>query len=63
MLNEKQLSDDIEEAFNFDSDKDVNPAEARKRQAEKIAAAIMKQFSSAVVTSQVAGNTATGTIK
>lgn len=57
-ITEAQLANLIKEAFDFDSDKDVNPAEARQRQANKIAAAV-SQF---VIgrTTTVTGTSATG---
>lgn len=39
-ITKQQLAQTIKEAFDYDSDREVNPAEARKRQADKIAQAI-----------------------
>lgn len=57
-ITEAQLANLIKDAFDADSDTQVNPAEARQRQAEKIANAI-KQY---VVGRQtvVTGSSATG---
>lgn len=57
-ITKAQLATLIKEAFDFDSDKEVNPAEARQRQADKIADAV-SQF---VIgrTTTVTGTSATG---
>lgn len=57
-ITEQQLSKILQDAFDFDSDKEVNPAEARKRLAEKIASGVA-QF---VIgrTTVVTGASATG---
>ncbi|MDQ8012046.1 MAG: hypothetical protein REI96_06340 [Flavobacterium nitrogenifigens] len=39
-ITKEQLAQKIEQAFNEDSDTQVNPADARKRQAQKIADAV-----------------------
>jgi hypothetical protein len=61
-LNEAQLAAEIKAAFDDESDIDVNPADARERQANKIAAAIIRQFIAADVNSVVSGAAATGKI-
>jgi hypothetical protein len=57
-ITKAQLANLIKEAFDFDSDKEVSPAEARQRQADKIADAV-SQF---VIgrTTTVTGTSATG---
>jgi hypothetical protein len=62
-INQIALANDIETAFNDESDKNVDPAAARKRQAVAIAAAIVKQLLAADVISVVAGASATGKIQ
>jgi len=57
-ITEQQLAEEIEAAFNNDSDKVVNPAEARNRQAKAIAAAIFKSMIGR--TTIVTGTSATG---
>ncbi|HMI04274.1 MAG TPA: hypothetical protein VK541_17430 [Pedobacter sp.] len=52
----------IKEAFDFESDKDVNPAEARERQAHKIALAIEVFVKSGQVNVIVAGTAGTGNV-
>lgn len=57
-ITKAQLANLIKEALDFDSDKEVNPADARQRQADKIADAV-SQF---VIgrTTTVTGTSATG---
>ena len=57
-ITEVQLANLIKEAFDFDSDKEVNPSEARQRQADKIADAV-SQFVIGRQTT-VTGTSATG---
>ncbi|MGY0034455.1 hypothetical protein [Pedobacter sp. NJ-S-72] len=59
-LNKEILKSAIKDAFDFDSDKDVNPAEARERQAQKIADAIDLFVRSGEVKTNVTGTSATG---
>lgn len=60
MLNTPALEQAIQEAFDFDSEVDVNPAEARARQARKIANAIEAFVKSGEVNTNVTGASATG---
>ena len=57
-ITKAQLANLIKEALDFDSDKVVNPAEARQRQADKIADAV-SQFVIGRQTT-VTGTTVTG---
>lgn len=57
-ITEQQLATLLQEAFDFDSDKEVNPAEARKRLAEKIASGVAKYIVGRTTT--VTGSSATG---
>lgn len=59
-LNKIALTQAIKDAFDFESEKDVNPAEARERQAQKIADAIDVFVKSGDVTTMVTGTSATG---
>lgn len=57
-ITEQQLAKVIQDAFDFDSDRDVNPAEARQRLAEKIAAGVAEYVVGRTTT--VTGSSATG---
>lgn len=57
-LTETQLADQIEAAFDAEADQVVNPEQARKRVAQKIAAAVA-QFTVGRTTT-VTGTSATG---
>lgn len=59
-LNKTLLAEEIEAAFNAESDKDVNPAEARKRQSVAIANAFDKYLKAGTVQVTVTGSSATG---
>jgi hypothetical protein len=63
-ITEQQLADLIEAAFDAESDTVVDPAGARRRQAEKIAAAV-KQFvvgrETVITGTSVSGGPVTGT--
>ncbi|WP_367867899.1 hypothetical protein [Pedobacter sp. WC2423] len=59
-LDKQTLKNSIKDLFDFDSDKDVNPVEARERQAQKLANAIEMYVKSGDVTTNVVGTSATG---
>jgi len=59
-LNKNLLAQAIREAFDAESDVQVDPAEARQRQAEKIANAIDSFIRSGTVQTTVTGTSATG---
>lgn len=59
-LNKTLLAQAIREAFDAESDVQVTPAEARQRQAEKIADAIDSFIRSGTVQTTVTGTSATG---
>lgn len=61
-LNKILLKEKIKQAFDFESDKDVDPAEARDRQAEKIANAIFDFVKGGDVATILSGTSATGGI-
>lgn len=59
MLNKESLANAIKAAFDAESDKEINPAEARARIANSIADAVFNFVTSATIT--VAGVTTAGT--
>lgn len=61
-LNKVALKAAIKEAFDFESEKDVNPAEARARQAEKLANAFEDYLKSGDVETIVTGTYGGGVI-
>ncbi|MOA24162.1 hypothetical protein D3C78_1448310 [compost metagenome] len=61
-LDKGKLADDLQEAFDFESDKDVNPAEARRRQAEKIANAFHTYITGGDVKTTVTGTSPSGAV-
>jgi hypothetical protein len=60
MLNKNELADKLQEAFDAESDKQVEPAEARRRQAVAIANAIHSYIIAGEVQTTVTGTSATG---
>jgi len=63
-ITKEQLAQQLKEAFDADSDSAVNPAEARQRQADKIAAAIFMAMigrETIVTGTSVTGGAVTGT--
>lgn len=62
-LNKTILKAAIKDALDYDSDKDVDPAEARERQAEKIANAIDGYIKDGVVRVTVSGTTGIGKVE
>lgn len=59
-LDKPTLKNDILQLFNDESDVDVDPAEARQRQAQRLADAIEKFVKSGDVSITVTGTSATG---
>lgn len=59
MLDENRLSGLFEDALNAESDKKVDPAEARKRMAKAMAKAVIEEMKAATIS--VGGVTTTGT--
>lgn len=60
MLDVNLLAAQLKNAFDAESDKDVDPAEARERQAHAIAVAIHSYISAGEVQTTVTGSSATG---
>lgn len=63
-FNEQQLADELEDIFNDESDAQVNPAQARRRQAERIAKAVKKYVvgrETVVTGTSASGGPVTGT--
>jgi hypothetical protein len=59
-LNKTELAADIKAALDAESDKDVDPAEARERQSTALANAIDKYIKAGTVQTTLTGTSATG---
>jgi len=59
-LDKNELAQNLQAAFDAESDVQVDPAAARQRQAQKIADAIHAYITAGVVQTTVTGSSATG---